>query len=72
MILVKFDNGAGVWLSGDESDLYRKIKFREKISADDLSEQQLSVIRTMINKSVISRKKENGKLYYTISSSIST
>ena len=70
MLLIDIGNGAGVWISGDECDLYRKIKFRGELDASELNENQLAAARRLINKSVISRKKNNGELYYIISSNV--
>ena len=70
MQLINIGEHAAVWISGDESDLYRKLKFRGKLSADELTENQLTAIRNLINKSIVSRKKENGELYYVISNNV--
>jgi len=65
MILVNLGNNAGVWLTSAEHDLYRRIKFKE-IAASKLTADQLETARSLINKAVVSRKKHNGELYYTV------
>lgn len=72
MILVELSAGVGVWLTAEENNLYRRIKFNSTLLAEKLSSNQLEVARSLINKSVLSRKKQNGKLYYTISNQVNT
>ena len=71
MILVEIGPNAGVWLTLEESKLYRKIKFNDGLQADNLTPAQMELARSMINKAVLQRKKNDGKLYYVISSHVS-
>lgn len=70
MQLIKIGKGAGIWISGDESDLFRKLKFRGELLASELNSDQLAAARRLIDKSIVSRKKNNGELYYVISNHI--
>ena len=72
MILIQIGKDAGVWLSQAEHNLYRKVKFMGEVPAESLSSESLETARSLINKAVLSRKKQNGELYYTISGHINS
>lgn len=61
---VKIGEYASVALTSAEEQLYKFVKIEKKVYANTLTDQQNKIARTLVDKSILSRKKHNGSLYY--------
>lgn len=62
MSYFEFSSGARVMLSEEEHNFLNS--FKNSIKLNEVKQSQIKVALTLVNKSVLYRKKRNGDLYY--------
>lgn len=64
MKIIEIAGGINVTLSNEENVLLDKIKEKEKIFKNTLSEREKEIARILVNKGVIKRFKDNKKIFF--------
>lgn len=62
MSYFEFSSGARVALTKEEVEFLSS--FKQSIKMTDIDQSQIKTALTLVNKSVLYRKKRNGELYY--------
>ena len=64
MKIVELVNKIRLPITNEEADVLGKFDADKKISKDDLSSRQSLIANQLVNKDVLFRKNEDGKIYY--------
>jgi len=64
MKIVELVNKIRLPITNEEADVLGQFEGGKKLSRDDLSPRHLMIANNLVNKDVLFRKKENGKIYY--------
>ena len=64
MKIVELVNKVRLPITNEESDVLGQFENGKKIAREDLSPRQLTVANNLVNKDVLFRKNEDGKIYY--------
>jgi hypothetical protein len=64
MKIVELVNKIRLPITNEEADILGQFDGDKKIAREDLSSRQLVVANQLVNKDVLYRKNEDGKIYY--------
>ena len=64
MKIVELVNKIRLPITNEEADVLGQFSSCKKIAREDLSPRQLLVANSLVNKDVLFRKNEDGKIYY--------
>ncbi|CAB4133335.1 hypothetical protein UFOVP257_141 [uncultured Caudovirales phage] len=64
MKIVELLNSINVPLTNEEADVLGKFHVNDKIAKEDLDHRQRLVANQLVNKDVLTRKNDNGSIYY--------
>jgi hypothetical protein len=64
MKIVELVNKIRLPITNEEADVLGQFENERKVARDDLSPRQLVVANHLVNKDVLYRKNEDGKIYY--------
>jgi hypothetical protein len=64
MKIVELLNNVRLPITNEEADVLGKFDKSQKIAKKDLDQRQIYIANNLVNKDVLYRKKENGKVYY--------
>jgi hypothetical protein len=64
MKIIELLNNVRLPITNEEADVLGKFDKSQKIAKKDLDQRQIYIANNLVNKDVLQRKKENGKVYY--------
>jgi hypothetical protein len=64
MKIVELLNKIRLPITNEEADMLGKFEENTKIAKEDLTPRQTVIINQLVNKDVLFRKNEDGKIYY--------
>lgn len=64
MRAVEITSGVRVFVTGEENQVLEKVSSAGSIAKSELTERECYLANSLVQKSIITRKKINGKLYY--------
>ena len=64
MKIIELLNNVRLPITNEEADVLGKFDKSQKIAKKDLDQRQIYIANNLVNKDVLHRKKENGKVYY--------
>lgn len=64
MKTVEITAGVNVYVNGEEQEVLERIESAGTVAKSDLTERECYLANMLVQKSIVTRKKINGKLYY--------
>lgn len=64
MKIIEVTNGLSMPITNEESDLLSKFHEGDSVSRRDLNERQIEVANHLVNKDVLYRKNQDGRITY--------
>ena len=64
MKIIELLNNVRLPITNEEADVLGKFDKSQKIAKKDLDQRQIYIANNLVNKDVLHRKKENGKVYH--------
>ena len=65
MKIVELLNHVAIALNNEEADVLAQFESKERIAKRDLNEREIVVANQLVNKDILLRRKNNGKIEYT-------
>jgi hypothetical protein len=64
MKIIELLNKVRIPITNEEADILGKFNEKATIAKEDLDQRQIVVANSLVNKDVLNRKNENGKIHY--------
>jgi len=64
MKIIELLNNVRIPITNEEADILGKFNEKATIAKEDLDQRQIVVANSLVNKDVLHRKNENGKIHY--------
>jgi hypothetical protein len=65
MKIVELLNHVAIALNNEEADVLAQFESKERIAKRDLNEREIVVANQLVNKDILLRRKNNGKIEYS-------